>query len=103
MKKITMTLDCPPDITFSTYLISLESLIYLTLLALFQQSAGGNLLIEARAKAPNITICFKMDSNEDFSLDAYPDDEQKLLMDLILASSRIEKKQLFLTFPAVAY
>ncbi len=39
MKNITTSLVCPPDIALSTYLISFESLIYLTLLTLFQSSA----------------------------------------------------------------
>ncbi len=102
MKNITTTLDCPPDITFSNYLISFESLIYLTLLTLFQYSEEGSILsLESRDEKPNITVCFKVKTKETLSLAAYPDDDQKLLADKVGASIRQEKNLLFLSFPAV--
>lgn len=102
MKNITITLECPPDIALSTYLISFESLIYLTLLALFQNSVeGGNLSIVATAEAPNVTLCFTVKLKEDNTLESYPDADQKLLADQLHASWRIDNNLLFLTFPAV--
>ncbi len=102
MKNITTTLSCPPDITLSTYLISLESLIYLTLLTLFQSSIeGSNIAIEASKEALNIIICFTIEPKDDLVLGTYPDDDQKLLAELVKASCSCEKNRLILTFPAV--
>jgi signal transduction histidine kinase len=101
MKNITMALDCPPDITFSTYLISFESLIYLTLLTLFQNSEEGSVLsIKAIGEKENITICFKIKNKEDLSLSTYPDEDQQLLADQTQVSFRCEENLLILTFPA---
>jgi signal transduction histidine kinase len=102
MRNITTTLDCPPDITFSSYLVSFESLIYLTLLTLFQYSEEGSILsLELKDEKPNFTVCFKVKTKGTLSLDAYPDDDQKLLVDKVAASIRQEKNLLFLSFPAV--
>lgn len=102
MKNITMTLDCPPDITLSTYLSLFESLIYLTLLTLFENSEEGSILsIKAIVEKENITVCFKIKNKDDLSLSTYPDDDQKLLADQVGASIRRGNNQLLLTFPAV--
>jgi len=104
MKNITTTLTCPPDTTLSTYLFSLESLIYLTLLTLFQNSIEGSIIaIEAKEKAPNIVICFTIEKKDELSLGNYPDDDQKLLAEQVKVSCRCEKNRLFLTFPAIVY
>lgn len=101
MKNIATTLQCPPDITFSTYLITFESLIYLTLLTLFKASPEGSTLsIEVKNEIPGITICFTMQQAAAQSLTSYPDDDQRLLAEQIAASCRVEESQLFLTFPA---
>ncbi len=102
MRNITTILDCPPDIAFTTSLISFESLIYLTLLALFQNSEEGSTLsIKAEDEKPNISIRFKLKIKGNQSLDSYPDDDQKLLVGQIGASIRRENNQLLLSFPAV--
>jgi nitrogen-specific signal transduction histidine kinase len=102
MKNITISLECPSDVALSTYLISFESLVYLTLLTLFQSSAEGSALsIEARDEAPNVTLCFTIQLKDKIALDSYPDDDQKLLAAQLKASWRSENNLLFLTFPAV--
>jgi nitrogen fixation/metabolism regulation signal transduction histidine kinase len=102
MKNITTTLSCPPDINLSTYLISFESLIYLTLLTLFQNSIeGSTIAIEAKEEASDIILCFNIEPKDDLALRDYPDDDQKLLAELVKASSRCEKNRLILTLPAV--
>jgi hypothetical protein len=102
MKNITISLECPPDVALSTYLISFESLVYLTLLTLFQSSAdGSNLAIKAIDEAPNVTLSFTIQLKDDTALDSYPDDDQKLLAAQLKASWRSEKNMLFLTLPAV--
>ncbi|TKB27519.1 HAMP domain-containing histidine kinase [Desulfopila sp. IMCC35006] len=100
MKNITTTLHCPPDIAFSTYLITFESLVYLTVLALFQASTeGSTLAIEVEDETPKITICFTVQSGAAHPFANYPDDDQKALAEQIAASCRIEENQLFLSFP----
>lgn len=102
MKNITTTLVCPPDIALFTYLVCFESLIYLTLLSLFQSSSDSSILsIEVINETPTITICFKITNKLDVFLSNYPDDDQKLLTDQLHTSYRLEKNQLFLTFPSV--
>lgn len=102
MRNITTSLVCPQDISLSTYLISFESFIYLTLLTLFQQSSeGSNVEIEAKEEAPNIIICFTIEKKDDMSLGNYLDDEQKRLAEQFNGSCCCEKNKLFLTFPTV--
>ena len=102
MKNITTTLVCPPDIALSTDLISFESLVYLTLLTLFQGSVDGSIIeIEAREETASISICFTIENKDDLSISNYPDEDQKLLFDPIHASCRTEENKLFLSFPAV--
>ncbi|MCP4341540.1 MAG: HAMP domain-containing histidine kinase [Desulfobulbaceae bacterium] len=102
MRNITTSLDCPPDITFSTYLFFLESLIYLTLLALFQNSPeGSELAIEVLDESPSINICFKFKNDDDIFLVDYPDNDQKLLAEQLDASCRYEKNIYSITFSAI--
>ena len=101
MKNITTTLQCPPDIAFSTYLIAFESLIYLTLLSLFKASVeGSTLAIEVRDGAPDITVCFTINNATDQPFAAYPDDDQRLLLEEIAASCNCADNQLIVRFPA---
>jgi len=102
MKNITTSLSCSPGITLFTYLITFESLIYLTILTLFQVGReGGTLAIEAKEVAANLSICFSIEQRDQLSLDNYPDQDQKLLLDQLRASCRSEKDRLYLTLPAV--
>ncbi len=101
MKNISSTLQCPVDITFSSYLIVLESLIYLTLLSLFKVSEENSILaIDVRDTTPDITICFTINQAIDQPLAAYPDREQKLLLDQVAASCNCADNQLIIRFPA---
>lgn len=102
MRNITVTLDCPPDITISTSLIELESLIYLTLLTLYQKSAEGSVLsIKATHGAPSITLCFNAANISDLSQDTYPDAYQQHLAGQVGASFNLANNQLSMIFPAV--
>lgn len=102
MKNITIKLECPPDIALSTYLISFESLIYLTLLTLFAKSVEGSTIsLEVRDEAPNVALCFTVRLTDDSTLDGYPDDDQKLLAAQLKGSWRTENNLLHLTLPAV--
>jgi hypothetical protein len=102
MKNISTRVDCPVDIAFSTSLIALESLVYLTLLALFERCGEGSCLaLEARGGTPDITLCFTVKNNHQLSLDGYPDKRQELLLDQLAASCRRERDRLLVTFPAV--
>ena len=101
MKNITVHLDCTADIVVSTYLIYLESLVYLTLLTLVENSEDGSgLIIQVIDDAPDITICFKLKDEDDLSLIAYPDYDQKLLAEQIKASFTQDKNSLLLSFSA---
>jgi len=100
MKNITMTLECPQDLTFSTHLIAFESLIYLTFLALFKHCTEKSILtVEVKNETPNITLCFGSKNEDDMSCVPLPDDDQKLLADRLHADFRYEKNAIFLTFP----
>jgi nitrogen fixation/metabolism regulation signal transduction histidine kinase len=102
IKNITTSIDCPPDIALSTYLALLGALVYLTLLALFENSAeGSEFSIEVLDESPNVTICLQLNNGNDLSLSAYPDTDQKLLADQLGATCHFEKNMLSITFAAV--
>ncbi|MFT5701782.1 MAG: nitrogen fixation/metabolism regulation signal transduction histidine kinase [Desulforhopalus sp.] len=102
MKDLTMTLSCPSDIALATHLLSLESLVYLTLLTLFKSAEdGSDLEIEVTSEASEISMSFTLNNTADLSLICYPDVEQKLLAEQLEASWKCEKKRLFLHCPAI--
>lgn len=105
MKEIRTTVECPPDITICTHLISLESLIYLTLLTLYEDcAAGSSVTIAAVAEiekiVENIVICFKTEDKNILPPGRFPDDDQQLLSEQIGGIYRQEKNMLYFTFPA---
>jgi nitrogen-specific signal transduction histidine kinase len=101
MREIRVTVDCREDISICTYLISLESLIYLTLLSLFEDcEAGNSLTVHAIENQNNITVCFTIQEKKVIQPDSYPDEDQQLLAELVSGSYRLEKNQLNITFPA---
>ncbi|MFT5729664.1 MAG: C4-dicarboxylate-specific signal transduction histidine kinase [Desulforhopalus sp.] len=102
MRNIRTTLRCPSEIAVATYLISLESLIYLTLLTLFiSAEEGSDLAIDVTSEASKISVIFTLKNTADLSRIGYPDDEQKLLAEQLEATWRCEKKRLFLHCPAI--
>jgi hypothetical protein len=102
MKKLTTTLTCPAGVALTTHLISLESLVYLTLLTLFKAAReNSEIAIEATNEGGKISIRFTLHSTADLSLISYPDAEQKLLAEQLGASWKCDKNRLCLQFPAV--
>jgi nitrogen fixation/metabolism regulation signal transduction histidine kinase len=102
MKKLTTTLTCPPGVALTTYLIFLESLVYLTLLTLFKTAEeNSEIAIEAINEGTTINMSFTLHDNADLSVISYPDIEQKLLAEQLGASWKCDKNRLFLSFPAV--
>lgn len=100
MKEINVTVDCLEDISIFTHLMPLESLIYLTLLSLFEDcEAGTTLTVHGIEKQDNITVCFTIQEEKIIQRN-YPDDDQQLLAELVSGSYRYEKNQLSITFPA---
>ncbi len=100
MKNINTTLQCPADIAFSSYLIVFESLIYLTLQSLFKLiEDNSTLAIDVRDTAPDIAIYFTFKSAVEQPFAAYPDSDQKLLLDRIAASCNCADSQLIVRFP----
>lgn len=103
MKSISTSLQCPADLAFSGYLIVLESLIYLTLLALFKVSGDmGSLVIEVRDSTPDIAISFTMNKAGEQPFAAYPDPDQRLLLDKLAATCDYADNQLIVRFPAAS-
>jgi hypothetical protein len=101
MKEISVTVDCLEDISIYTHLMPLESLIYLTLLSLFEDcEAGTPLTVHGIEKQDNITVCFTIQEEKIIQPDTYPDDDQQLLAKLVSCSYRHEKNRLSITFPA---
>jgi signal transduction histidine kinase len=101
MKEISVTVDCLPDITIYTHLMSLESLIYLTLLSLYEDCEAGNTLtVHGIEVQENITVCFTIQEEKVILPDTYPDDDQQLLAKLVSGSYRHEENQLSITFPS---
>lgn len=101
MKEIIVTVDCLEDISIYTHLMPLESLIYLTLLSLFEDCEGGNpLTVHGTEDKDNITVSFTIPEEKIIQPDIYPDDDQQLLAGLVSGSYRHEKNQLSITFPA---
>jgi light-regulated signal transduction histidine kinase (bacteriophytochrome) len=100
MKEIDVTVDCLPDIAIYTHLMSLESLIYLTLLSLYEDCEAGNTLtVQGIEEQENITVCFTIQEEKVMLPDTYPDDDQQLLAEQVSCSYRHEKNQLSITFP----
>ncbi len=101
MKEINVTVDCLEDISIFTHLMPLESLIYLTLLGLFEDcEAGTTLTVHGIEEQDNITVCFTLQEEKIIQPNTYPDDDQQLLAELISGSYSHEKNQLSITFPA---
>lgn len=101
MKNITITIDCPDDITLYTYLIGLESLIYLTLLTISDNiSEGTSLAVRASTKGSNIILRFDTPEQTELSPAFYPDANQQILVELVKASCQWQDNQLLLSFPA---
>lgn len=101
MKNISTSLDCLPGIALSTYLIVFESLIYLTILSLFQLGREGTtLVIEAKSEERNISICFTIEQSDESASGNYPDQEQSLLLEQLQASFRHDDNRLHLLLPA---
>jgi hypothetical protein len=100
MKEICVTVDCLDDISIYTHLMPLESLIYLTLLSLFEDCEAGNTLtVHGIEDQDNITVCFTIQEEKVIQPDIYPDDDQQLLAELVSGSYRLEKNQLSITLP----
>jgi light-regulated signal transduction histidine kinase (bacteriophytochrome) len=101
MQEIHTTVDCPPDIAICTHLISLESLLYLTLLALYEDCASGSTVtVCGDVEQENIAICFRIEEKNVLPPGRFPDDDQRLLAGQVCATYRQEKNLLCLTFPA---
>ncbi len=101
MKEIGITVICPQDIAIQTHLISLESLIYLTLLTLYEDcEIGSNVTIQGSKKQETIQVCFRLEGKSILLTGAFPDDEQRLLAEQVSADYQQEKNQLCITFPA---
>jgi signal transduction histidine kinase len=102
MRNIRTTVSCPSDIAVATYLISLESLIYLTLLTLFiSAEEGSDLAIDVTSEVSKFSVVFTLKNTADLSCIGYPDDDQKLLAEQLEATWRCEKKRLILHCPAI--
>jgi signal transduction histidine kinase len=101
MKEIGITLECPPDIAIFTHLISLESLIYLTLLSFYDDcEAGSALTIQGIKENANISIHFKVEEKNILPPGSFPDDDQRLLAQQVSGIYHQEKHRLSITFPA---
>ena len=100
MKEIGISIECPPDLAVHTHLISLESLIYLTLLTVYEDcQAGSALTLEGAGEKGNITIRFTLTDENVFRSGPFPDDDQRLLAERVAGWYRQEKNQLSITVP----
>jgi signal transduction histidine kinase len=101
MKEIGITLECPPDIAVFTHLISLESLIYLTLLTFYDDcEAESALTVQGIKENTNISIHFKVEEKNVLPPGRFPDDDQRLLAQQVSGIYHQEKHRLCITFPA---
>ena len=101
MKEIGIMLECPPDIAVFTHLISLESLIYLTLVTFYDDcEAGSAITIQGIKENANISIYFKVEEKNILPPGRFPDDDQRLLAEQVSGIYHQEKHQLCITFPA---
>ncbi len=101
MKEIGITVICPVDIAVQTDLISLESLLYLTLLTLYDDcEAGSSLTVQGSEKDAHIRICFRMEGKKFLSAGTFPDADQLFLAERLSAACHQEKNQLCISFPA---
>lgn len=101
MNEIRTTIECPPNIAIHTHLISLESLIYLTLLTLYENcTAGSTVTVAALAEKENIVIHFQIEEKNVLPPGMFPNDDQQLLAEQIGGIYRQEKNMLCFTFPA---
>lgn len=101
MKEIRTTVECSHDIAICTHLISLESLIYLTLLTLYEDcAAGSTVTVYGDVEQDNIAIHFRIEDKNILPPGRFPDDDQQLLAEQIGGTYRQEKNLLYFTFPA---
>jgi hypothetical protein len=109
MKELRTTVECPPDIAVCTHLISLESLIYLTLLTLYEDCATGSTVTVcgnvkqeniAGNVVENVVIYFKVGEKNVLQPGRFPDDDQQILAEQIGGAYRQEENVLCFTFPA---
>lgn len=101
MNEISTTVECPADIAICTHLISLESLIYLTLLTLYEDcEAGSTVTVCGQVEQENIAIHFKIEDKNILPPGRFPDNDQQLLAEQIGGTYRQEKNMLCFTFPA---
>jgi signal transduction histidine kinase len=101
MKEIGITLECPPDIAVFTHLISLESLIYMTLLTFYDDcEAESALTVQGIKENTNISIHFKVEEKNILPPGRFPDDDQRLLAQQVSGIYHQEKHRLCITFPA---
>ncbi len=102
MKNISTRLDCLPGLALYTCLIAFESLIYLTILSLFQLGREGTTLaIEAKNEGRDICICFTIEQGDESALIDYPNREQGFLLEQLQASFRRDDNRLYLLLPTV--
>lgn len=102
VKKISVTVDCPADIPVSTHLLTFESLLYLTLSSLYHSCIdGGTIIVEAHRASSDITICFRGEVDSPLVVENYPDENQRILADDLLASCSRKDDQLSITIPAI--
>jgi hypothetical protein len=101
MKEIGIMLECPPDIAVFTHLISLESLIYMTLLTFYDDcEAESALTVQGIKENTNISIHFKVEEKNILPPGRFPDDDQRLLAQQVSGIYHQEKHRLCITFPA---
>lgn len=101
MNEINTTVECPADIAICTHLISLESLIYLTLLTLYEDcAAGSTVTVCGQVEQEDIAIHFKIEDKNILPPGRFPDNDQQLLAEQIGGTYRQEKNMLCFTFPA---
>ncbi len=101
-KNVEIRLDCPFDITVQTYLLHLESLIYLTIRAIIDNSDDG---MELRihldsTEDGSASVSFVSESISDSAIAALPEHNLEGLMGLLEASFSQHGETLTLTFPA---
>lgn len=101
MKNITFSLDCPDHISIHTDLICLESLVYLTLLSLFESCEEGSVLkIGVREEQGRFAVTFTTEMMDEQFLTSYPDEDQKILVSQLGGAWQLGVKILGLSFPA---
>lgn len=104
MKKMTIKVECLPDLSIYLWVIGLEALIYLTLRSLIRYGTeGSSISIDVSIDQSDIVFDFVSEIHPDTPLKLYPDDDQSILAEQLKVTCCQQQNQPRIIIPAPNY